>query len=263
MQRCPLVDSHCHLDFYPADDRSEVVRRAVEAGVPEMVTIGTRLSQAGAITAMAREGAPEARIWCPVGTHPAHVGDDLPASAASIARLAEAAEVIGIGESGLDHVVEHADRTLQEASFRLHIAAARLAAVPLVIHARAADAEIIRILRKEQDQGAFDFVLHCFSAGRELATSGIELGGYVSFSGILTFSKATGLREIARSLPRERLLLETDAPFLAPVPKRGRRNEPAFLVHTAALLADLLDCSSEQIGQLTSDNFRRLFRKAA
>ncbi len=257
-----LVDSHCHLDRYDEEERHGVICRAAAAGVRDMVTIGTRLSEVATGLAIARVSPEPMAIWCTVGTHPQYVDDEVAVSPDDIAALADELEIIGIGETGLDFAVAASDRRLQEKSFRLHIEAARLARVPLIIHSRGADADTARVLRDEQSAGTFDFVLHCFSAGRALAETGIELGGYLSFSGILTFPKSTELRAIASSVPNDRLMLETDSPFLAPVPFRGRPNEPAFLFHTARVLAETIGCSPGEIVSMTSRNFRRLFRKA-
>ena len=172
--------------------------------------------------------------------------------------------VIGVGEAGLDYFYDRSPRDVQQACFRAHIRAARLAGVPLVIHARDSDADIAAILQDEHDSGGdFDLVLHCFSSSRALAETGVALGGYVSFSGILTFPKSQELREIARDLPADRLLVETDAPYLAPVPFRGKRNEPAWVAHTARALAEVRSLEPEALADLTTQNFRRLFRKAA
>lgn len=260
-----LVDSHFHLDRFAAEERPAILARAAGAGVGFAVTIGTRLSEAEATVALAREAAVgPLRLACAVGTHPEYAHEErVPDPEALAARVRSAPEIVAIGESGLDFVVGDAPREVQEASFRAHVRAARLADVPLVIHARGADDAIAAILRDETDRGGpFAFVLHCFASGAALAEAGVALGGYVSFSGILTFPKAPELREIARAIPRDRLLVETDAPFLAPVPHRGHRNEPAYVAHTAAALAALHGLAPEALARLTSDNFFRLFRKA-
>ncbi len=256
-----LTDSHCHLDRFPPEDRDGVIARAVEAGVSGMVTIGTRLSEAQSVRDIAHSPG-DAALWCTIGTHPEYAADEPVVDAEHIAALARSPEVVGIGETGLDYVRADCDKARQQASFRRHIAAARLAGLPLVVHARGADEDLAAILAEEHAVGAFAFVLHCFSSGAALAATAIALGGSISFSGILTFPKSVELREIARSIPPDRLLLETDAPYLAPVPKRGRQNEPAFLVHTAAILADILGRSREDVARLTTGNFSRLFHKA-
>ncbi len=256
-----LVDSHCHLDYFTAAELPQLLERAAAAGVAQMVTIGTRLTQAPAQIALA-EAWPQ--VWCTVGVHPHNAGEAPVPEPAAIAALASHPRVVGIGESGLDHFYDKAPRPAQAASFRAHIRAARLAGLPLVIHARDADAEIATILQEERaDGGDFAFLLHCFSSGRKLAEIAVEMGGYVSFSGILTFPKSIELRQIAADLPAERLLVETDSPYLAPVPHRGRRNEPAFVAETAAVLAGLRGLAPEALAELTTGNFRQLFRKTA
>jgi TatD DNase family protein len=203
-------------------------------------------------------------VWFTVGVHPHHAAEAPVPTPEAIAALAAHPKAVGIGESGLDYFYDRAPRDVQQASFRAHIRAARQAGVPLVIHARDADDDIAALLRQETDAGGpFAFLLHCFSSGRALADAGVRLGGYVSFSGILTFPKSTALREIAGEVPAERLLVETDAPYLAPVPHRGRRNEPAWVAHTARVLAEVRGLSADALAALTTANFRRLFRKAA
>ncbi len=255
-----LIDSHCHLDYFSADELPHVVARAEAAGVAEMVTIGTRLSQTEQLITLA-SGSP--RIWCTVGVHPHNAGEEAVPEAKAIAALVEHPKVIGIGESGLDYFYDKAPRDMQQASFRQHIRAARLAGVPLAIHARDADSDIAQILTEERADGPFDFLLHCFSSSRALAEAAVALGGYISFSGILTFPKSTELREIAADIPADRLLVETDSPYLAPVPYRGKRNEPGWVAHTASVLAGLRGLAPDALADLTTGNFRRLFAKAA
>jgi TatD DNase family protein len=203
-------------------------------------------------------------IWCTIGVHPHHAAEAPIPSPEAVAAMTEHRKVIGIGESGLDYFYDRAPRDVQQANFRAHIRGAQLAGLPLVIHARDADNDIANILQDEWDNGGeFKFLLHCFSSSRMLAERAIAIGGYVSFSGILTFPKSTELREIARDLPAERLLVETDAPYLAPVPFRGKRNEPAYVAHTANVLAEVRGMQTEELADLTTENFRRLFRKAA
>jgi len=256
-----LIDSHCHLDYYSDAELPEVLARAASAGIGELVTIGTTMEQSRAILRCARA---HDNVWCTVGVHPHHAAEaPLPAPEEILELLADP-KVIGIGETGLDWFYKEPSREIQERNFRVHIGAARAASVPLVIHARSADADIERVLAEEIDvRGPFDFLLHCFSSGRGLAEFAIAHGGYVSFSGILTFPKSQEIREIARDLPAERVLVETDAPYLAPVPLRGKRNEPAFVVHTAAVLAAVRGLEPAALADLTSANFRRLFRKTA
>ena len=256
-----LIDSHCHLDYFDADELPALLARAAAAGVKEVVTIGTRLADSERVRRLAA-GSPG--VWCTVGQHPHDAGEAAEFTAEAIAALADDPGVIGIGESGLDYFYDRSPRGAQQESFRRHIRAARLAGVPVVIHARDADADIGTILREERYSGGnFDLLLHCFSSSRDLAETAVEMGGYVSFSGILTFPKSQQLRDIARDLPADRLLVETDAPYLAPVPQRGKRNEPAFVAHTAAVLARVRGTEPETLAELTTGNFRRLFRKAA
>ena len=255
-----LIDSHCHLDYFTASELPEVLARAAEAGVGEMVSIGTRLQQSIEIRGLA-EAHPN--LWCTVGVHP-HSAAELPVpSPEDIAALADHPKVIGIGESGLDYFYDKAPRDIQQESFRAHIRAAAIAGVPLAIHARDADADIAKILREERDNGLnFQFLLHCFSSTRVLLEAAIEMDGYFSFSGILTFPKSTELRDMAADVPLDRLLVETDSPYLAPVPFRGKRNEPAWVAHTACVLAQVRDMTPAAMAELTTQNFRRLFPKA-
>jgi TatD DNase family protein len=256
-----LIDSHCHLDYYTEAEIPHVLVRAATAGVSEMVTIGTTLSQSRRLPAMA-EAQPN--LWCTVGIHPHHAAEEPVPAPEEIAALVDHPKVIGIGESGLDYFYDRSPRDVQQAVFRAHIRAASLAKVPLVIHAREADADIVGILQDERRNGYdFAFVLHCFSSTRALAEAAVAMGAYVSFSGILTFPKSGELREIAVDLPAERILVETDAPYLAPVPFRGKRNEPAFVAHTAKVLADVRGLPFQALADLTTENFRRLFRKTA
>jgi TatD DNase family protein len=255
-----LVDSHCHLDYFVEAEIEQVVARARQAGVGRLVTIGTRMSQATAVKALT-ERFPE--VWGTVGIHPHNAGEgDLPTPEAIAAEAAHP-RIIGIGESGLDYFYDKAPRDAQAENFRRHIRAARLAGLPLAIHARQADEDILAILREEREAGgAFDFLLHCFSSGRELAEKSVEMGGYVSFSGILTFPKSQDIRDIARDLPADRLLVETDSPYLAPVPFRGKRCEPAMVAHTAKVLAEVRGLGMAALEALTTENFMRLFAKA-
>jgi TatD DNase family protein len=256
-----LIDSHCHLDYYTDAERPDVVARATAAGVDEMVTIGTTLAQSQHLPALAEA---QSNVWCTVGVHPHHAGEAPVPEPEVIAALTDHRRVIGIGESGLDYFYDRSPRDVQQDNFRAHIRAARLTGLPLAIHARDADADIARILQDEHDAGGeFSFLLHCFSSSRSLAEAAIRMGGHVSFSGILTFPKSSELREIARDLPADRLLVETDAPYLAPVPFRGKRNEPAYVAHTAKVLAEVRHLEPEALAALTTENFRRLFRKAA
>jgi TatD DNase family protein len=252
-----LVDSHCHLDFPDfAEERNAVVARARRAGIATMLTIGTRLDQFAGVRAIA-EAYDD--VWCSVGAHPHEASDHAATSAAELAALAEHPVVVGIGETGLDFHYDHSPRDVQELVFRTHIAAAHASGLPLIVHARSADAEIARILREERAPAG---VLHCFSSGRALAEAALDLGFYISISGIVTFRAADDLRAIVRDVPLERLLVETDAPYLAPVPYRGRRNEPAYVVATAAAVAALKGVTPAELAAATTANFFRLFRKA-
>jgi len=247
--------------MFPAGERDGVLARAAAAGVGEMVTIGTRLGQSRALIDLAKA---RPNVWCTVGLHPNNAGDEETPTAEAIASLASDKKVIGIGESGLDYFHKRGPRAKQQASFREHIQAARMTGLPLVIHARAADEDIAAILQEEWDAGGpYQMLLHCFSSGRALAETALRLGGFVSFSGILTFPKSDELREIARDVPADRILVETDAPFLAPVPHRGKRNEPAYVAHTARQLAEVRGLELAALADLTTANFRRLFARAA
>jgi TatD DNase family protein len=254
-----LIDSHCHLDYYTPDELPDVVARAHAAGVGKMVTIGTRLSRADEQLGLATLP----NVWCTVGTHPHHAAEEEMPQVEAIAALASDKTVIGIGESGLDYFYDRAPRHIQQESFRRHIRAARLAGVPICIHTRDADEDTLAILKDEREGGDFAFLLHCFSSGRALAEGAVELGGTISFSGILTFPKSNELRAIAADLPADRLLVETDSPYLAPAPFRGKRNEPAHVVHTARVLAGVRGLEAEALADLTTQNFTRLFAKAA
>lgn len=254
-----LVDSHCHLDFPDfEEDRAGFIKRAGEVGVGLMVTISTRVRQFERIRAIAEA---HENVFCSVGTHPHNADEELDVTADDLVRLAGHPKVVAIGEAGLDYFYDKAPRDAQAQGFRTHIAAARQTGLPLVIHARNADDDMMAILEEETGKGAFPFILHCFSSGAALAKTGVELGGYISFSGILTFRTSQGLRDIAKTVPHDRLLVETDAPYLAPVPKRGKYNEPAFVVHTARVLAQTIGLSEEETARLTTENFFRLFTK--
>ncbi|WP_144223647.1 TatD family hydrolase [Mesorhizobium amorphae] len=254
-----LVDSHCHLDFPDfAEERAAIVARALAAGVGRMVTISTRVKRFQQIIEIAESFK---EVFCSVGTHPHNAAEELDITTEDLVRLAEHPKVVAIGEAGLDYFYDKAPRDAQAQGLRTHIAAARKTGLPLVIHARNADDDMIAILRDETGKGAFPFILHCFSSGRRLAEVGVELGGYVSFSGILTFKNSAELRDIARDVPRDRLLVETDAPYLAPVPHRGQRNEPAYVAETARVLAETIGVNQDEIARITTDNFFRLFSK--
>jgi TatD DNase family protein len=255
-----LVDSHCHLDF--ADfgaEREEVLGRARRAGVGTMLTICTKITEFPAVRALAEANDD---LWCSVGIHPHEAASEPATDAATLARLATHPKVVGIGECGLDFHYDHSPRDRQASVFRIHAAAARDCGLPLIVHTRNADQETAAILAEECRKGPLGGVIHCFSSGPQLAENALDLGFYLSFSGIVTFKKANALREVARAAPLDRILVETDAPYLAPVPHRGKRNEPAFVVHTAALLAELRGLSPAELAARTTENFFRLFGKA-
>lgn len=255
-----LIDSHCHLDFPElAADRAGVLARAKAAGIDGMVTISTRVKRFDEIRAIAEEN-PE--VWCSVGTHPHHADEELDIFAEDLIRLSEHPKCVAIGEAGLDYFYDNAPKEAQETGLRRHIAASRSTGLPLVIHSRSADVHMAGILAEEMGQGAFPFVLHCFTGGADLARKALELGGYISFSGIITFKNAEEIREVARFVPSDRYLVETDAPYLAPVPHRGGTNEPSFVAHTAAKVAEVRGIALEQLGAETTGNFFRLFSKA-
>lgn len=256
-----LVDSHCHLDYFTDAEIDDILSRAAEAGVGQMVSIGVRMAQAPAVKALT-ERFPQ--VWGTVGVHPQNVGEGPLPEVAEIVEASHHPRIIGIGESGLDYFYDKAPREVQQDGFRRHIRACQQTQLPLVIHARDADDDIAAILQEEQaDGGAFPFLLHCFSSGRQLAETAVEMGGYVSFSGILTFPKSTELRDVARDMPADRLLVETDSPYLAPVPFRGKRNEPSYVAHTARVLAEVRGMTPEALADLTTANFQSLFKKAA
>ncbi len=255
-----LVDSHCHLDFDRFDgDREETVQRALDAGVGTMVTICTRVSRFEQISAIARSND---RIWCSVGVHPHQVAEEGRVPAAELVRLAEDSRVVGIGETGLDYFYDTSPRDDQKDSFREHIAAARETGLPLIVHTRDADEDMADILEEEYAKGRFSGVLHCFASGRNLAERALALGFYISLSGILTFNNAEDIRNIVRDVPLDRLLVETDSPFLAPAPNRGKRNEPSFVIHTANKAAELKGIDPETLAATTTENFFRLFSRA-
>lgn len=255
-----LVDSHCHLDFPDfAPDRADVLARARNAGVGVMVTIGTRLSKFPEVLAIA-ESAPQ--IYCTVGVHPHEAEKEGVGDPSPLLDAAKHPKVVGIGETGLDYYYKHSAPEAQERSFRAHIAAARESGLPLVVHARDADTDTMRILGEEHAKGPYPGVIHCFTASRALAEHCVGLGLYISFSGILTFKTARDIQETAKALPLDRILVETDSPYLAPMPNRGKRNEPSFVAHTAAFLGNLRSENPDTIAQKTTENFFRLFSKA-
>ncbi|MEM8749316.1 MAG: TatD family hydrolase [Pseudomonadota bacterium] len=254
-----LVDSHCHLDFPDfADELDDVVARARAAGIGRMVTICTRVKKFPQVLAVAERFED---VFCSVGTHPHNADEELDVTVEQLIDLARHPKVVAIGEAGLDYHYDKSPRDAQAQGFRTHISAARETGLPLVIHARSADDDMIAILREETGKGAFPAVLHCFSSTRALAEAGIELGLYVSFSGILTFKNSQDIRDIAAVMPHDRVLVETDAPYLAPTPHRGKRNEPAYTAETAKVLADVWGMETGDLHTQTSENFFRLFSK--
>jgi TatD DNase family protein len=254
-----LVDHHCHLDFPQlAENRAAVLARAREAGVGVVVTISTRIRRFPEILAIAEE---HTNVFCSVGTHPHNAHEELDIPLEEIVRLSEHPKVVAIGEAGLDYYYKHSTPEAQEEGFRRHIAAARQTGLPLEIHTRDAEEDTARILEDEHAKGAFPAILHCYTGGPELVARALKLGLYVSFSGVVSFKKSEALRDIAKSVPLERLLVETDAPFLAPVPYRGKMNEPAYVVHTAAVIAEARGLSHDELATATTENFYRLFKK--
>src|SRR6516225_5633348 len=254
-----LVDSHCHLDFPDfADELDAVVARARAAGIERLVTISTRVRRQAAVLAIA-ERFPE--VYCSIGTHPHYAHEEADISLAELAAGSRAEKVVAIGEAGLDYHYDNSPREAQERGFRTHITAARETGLPLVIHSREADDDTACILEEEMGKGAFAAVLHCFTGGRELARRAVALGHFISFTGILTFKNSEHLRAIAAELPADRILVETDAPYLAPGKYRGKRNEPAFVVETAKVLAEVRGVSFDTIAKESTANFFRLFTK--
>jgi len=254
-----LIDHHCHLDAPEfAGELDAVIDRAGAAGVAGMVTISTRIRRFAEVLAIAEAYA---NVFCSVGTHPHCAHEELDIPVDEIVRLARHPKVVAIGEAGLDYFYDNSPRAAQAQGFRTHITAARATQLPLVIHARDADDDVATILEEETRKGPFPAVLHCFTGGMELARRGLDLGLYISFSGILTFKRSDALREVAASVPLDRLLVETDAPYLAPGKYRGKRNEPAYVVHTAAELARVKGVSAAEIARITTDNFLRLYNK--
>jgi TatD DNase family protein len=256
-----LVDSHCHLDFPDfADDLDGVIERARAAGVGCMLSIATHLSRIDGVLAIARRHDP---VFCAVGVHPHEAATAPELTAEHLVRLAAShPKIVGFGETGLDFHYDHSPRDAQERCFRAHIAAARQSGLPVIVHTREADDETLAILREEQARGPFPGLIHCFSSGRALAEGALALGMFLSISGIVTFKGATALRDTVRDIPLDRLLVETDAPYLAPVPMRGKRNEPAFTAHTAACVAEIKGVPPDDLARQTTANFFCLFNKA-
>jgi TatD DNase family protein len=254
-----LVDSHCHLDFPDfAGDLDGIVARAKAAGIGRILTISTRVKRLDALLAIA-ERFPD--VYCTVGTHPHQADEEDGISTNELVELSKHPKVVGFGEAGLDYFYQHSSREAQERGFRNHIAAARASGLPLVIHTREADDDCGRILEDETAKGAFRAVLHCYTGGRELAMKAISLGLFISFTGILTFKKSESLRELAAELPADRIMVETDAPYLAPGKHRGKRNEPAYVIEIAKVMAEARKVSLEEISRQTTENFFRFFSK--
>ena len=255
-----LIDSHCHLDFPDFEgEEDDVIARARAAGIVGMLTICTRLGDAERIRAIA---AGHAGIWCSVGIHPHEAEHFADVMSEEIIARTDYPEVVGIGETGLDFYYEHSPRGIQEDVFRAQIAAAQQTGLPIIVHTRDADEDTVRILAEGQRETAFAGVIHCFSAGADVARCALDHGMYISFSGIVTFKNAEPVREVARLVPLDRLLVETDAPYLAPLPVRGKRCEPAFTAHTAAYMAEIKGINADELGRVTTDNFFTLFAKA-
>ena len=253
-----LVDHHCHLDFPKlADDRAGILQRAQSAGVGLMVTISTAIRN----DAPRRIAEQHAEIYCSIGTHPHRAHEELDVPISEIVSIAQHEKVVAIGEAGLDYHYDNSPREAQKEGFLKHIAAARETGLPLVIHSRDADDDTADILETEMSKGPFKAVLHCFTGGADLARRALDIGVYISFSGVLTFKNSDALRDVATDVPLDRLLVETDAPFLAPMPKRGKTNEPAYVVHTATRLAAVKGIEFEALAQATTENFLRLYDK--
>lgn len=255
-----LVDSHCHLDFPEfAPELGDVIARAEAAGVKTCVSIGTRLSGFERVREVAELFA---NVFCSVGVHPHDAAKEQLDGPTRLIDRAEHRKVVGIGETGLDYYYAHSPREAQIANFRAHIAAARETGLPLIVHTRNADEDTIAILRDEMGRGTFTGLIHCFTGTQALADAAIDLGMFISASGIMTFKKSDSLRDVLKTVPQDRLLVETDAPFLAPVPHRGKRNEPAFVAHTAQALANLKGMDAETLARATTANFFSLFTRA-
>lgn len=256
-----LVDSHCHLDYMARDgDLDDVLARARNSGIETLLTISTSLETYPQVRDIA---AADDRIFCTVGVHPHNAEKEPDVKAEQLIKLANAnADTVGIGECGLDYFYEHSPRDVQQAVFREHIAAARETGLPLIVHTRDADQDTVEILTDEMEKGAFTGLIHCFSSSDWLASRMLAQGFYLSISGIVTFKTAEALRETVSKTPLDRLLVETDAPYLAPIPKRGKRNEPAFTAYTAAKVAELKGVSDDEVASITTDNFFNLFKKA-
>jgi TatD DNase family protein len=258
-----LIDSHCHLDYLERDGRDldEVVAAAARAGVEQLVTICTKVTEFERVRTIAERFE---NVTCTVGIHPHEAGTEPETTTEQLVAWAQHPKVVGIGETGLDYFYEHSPREAQQKAFRAHIRAARETGLPLIVHTRDADEDTIAILREEHEaDGPFPGIIHCFSSSKWLGEEAVKLGFYISISGIVTFKSAQDLRDAVKALPIERLLVETDSPYLAPVPKRGKQNEPAFVVHTADALADMMGVTSAELAEVTTRNFHQIFAKAS
>ena len=255
-----LVDSHCHLDFPDYGGSVDIViERARAAGVGTCLTIGTELKRFPGVRSVAEKFSD---VWCSVGVHPHESEKELLDGSVALVEMAAHPKVVGIGETGLDYYYEHAPREPQQQNFRAHITASRLPNLPVIVHTRDADDDTIAILEDEMAKGSFTGLIHCFTGTQRLADAALSMGLYISVSGIATFKNSGALRDVIATVPMNRLLVETDAPFLAPVPHRGKTNEPAFVVHTATMLAELKGITAAELAAATTDNFFRLFTKA-
>ena len=255
-----LVDSHCHLEYKGlVEDQQAVLGRAREAGIGAMLNISTRQREWGQVIATA---AREPDVWASVGIHPHEADAHADLGEAALLDAAAHPRVIGIGETGLDYYYEHSDHVTQQALFRMHISVARQTGLPLIVHTRDAEDDTAAIISDEMGKGAFPALIHCFTASADFARLMLDLGLTISLSGIVTFKNAKELQEIAKNLPEDRLLVETDAPFLAPVPHRGRTCEPSFTADTARFVAGLRGIDAQHLADATTLNFARLFRKA-
>ncbi|WP_413154656.1 TatD family hydrolase [Bartonella sp. cb54] len=254
-----LIDTHCHLDFENfTQNLDDVIQRALDADVQRMITISTHVHKLDRLLEITQAYD---QVFCSVGTHPNYAHEEQNITAQDLIRLSNHPKVVAFGEAGLDYHYDYSSPEEQQKIFYEHIIAARETQIPLVIHSRNSDTDMEKILREQVKEGVFPFVFHCYSSGMQLARAGTELGGYISFSGILTFKNALEIREIAKIVPHERLLIETDAPFLAPVPHRGKTNEPSFVRYTADILAETIGSTIEEIAQITTQNAFRLFSK--
>jgi TatD DNase family protein len=255
-----IIDSHCHLDYEPlCEDIPAVISRAKKVGVHAFLTISTKLSEFEKVKAVAEA---HNNVFCSVGLHPHNAGTEPTWSVEKFVEATSHPKVIGIGEAGLDYFYNYAPREKQAESFRAQIAASRETKLPIIIHTRDADNDTATLLEDEYKKGPFPILLHCFTGGADLAKRGLAIGAYISFSGILTYKTAENLRKIARDVPHDRVLIETDSPYLAPIPHRGKKNEPSYIVHTAEALGEVLGLSLDKVGRQTTENFLRLFNKA-